>query len=68
MVKVPLYNPQGEFVKTVEVDPAAIAPSVNADLIRQAVLAAEANRRQGTAKTKERSEIAGASKKPWRRS
>jgi large subunit ribosomal protein L4 len=66
MAKVPLYNNSGNFLKTVEVDPATIAPSVNANLIHRAVVAFEANQRQGSADTKGRSEIKASNTKPWR--
>lgn len=35
-------------------------------LIKQAVVAAHANRRQGTSNTKTRGEVSGGGKKPWR--
>ncbi len=66
MARVPLYNTSGGYVKTVDVAVDELAPAVNLDLLRRAVLAYEAARRQGNADTKERSEIAGSSKKPWR--
>ncbi|MHC4597690.1 MAG: 50S ribosomal protein L4 [Planctomycetota bacterium] len=66
MAKVPLYNPSGNFLKTVEVDPAEIAVSVNVNLMQRAVVAYEANRRQGCADTKGRSEIKASTAKPWR--
>jgi large subunit ribosomal protein L4 len=66
MAKVPLYNPRGNFLKTVEVDPAEIAVSVNVNLVHRAVVAYEANRRQGCADTKGRSEIKSTTAKPWR--
>jgi large subunit ribosomal protein L4 len=39
---------------------------VRPDMIRRAVVAYEANRRQGNADTKERGEVAGSHRKPWR--
>lgn len=66
MAKVPLYTVEGAYVETLEIDAGAVAPAVNLDLIRRAILAYEANRRLGCADTKGRSEIAGSSHKPWR--
>jgi len=66
MAKVPLYNASGVFLRTVEVSLDEIAPSVRPEMIRRAVIAYEANRRQGNADTKERGEVAGSHRKPWR--
>jgi len=66
MAKVPLYNARGEYMKTLVLDADEVAPSVNLNLIQRAVLAFEANQRQGSAKTKERAEVAGTNRKPWR--
>ncbi|MHC5081967.1 MAG: 50S ribosomal protein L4 [Planctomycetota bacterium] len=66
MVKVPIYNPSGEYVKSFEIELNEIAPAVNFALIHRAVVAYQANQRQGTAKTKERAEIAKSTRKPWR--
>lgn len=43
-----------------------MASKFNKPLIRQAVIAAEANRRQGTSHVKTRGEVSGGGKKPWR--
>ena len=41
-------------------------PTLNKPLIKQAVVAAQANRRQGTSHVKTRGEVSGGGKKPWR--
>ncbi|MCU0722451.1 MAG: 50S ribosomal protein L4 [Planctomycetes bacterium] len=66
MAKVPLYNASGVFLRTVEVTLDGIASAVRPEMIRRAVVAYEANRRQGNADTKERGEVAGSHRKPWR--
>src|SRR3954453_21803980 len=40
--------------------------AINKALIKQAVVAAQANKRQSTSHTKTRGEVAGGGKKPWR--
>src|SRR5512145_2841359 len=66
MAKVPLYDAKGAFLKTVEVSLDEIAPAVLPETIRRAVIAYEANRRQGTSDTRERGEVAGSHRKPCR--
>ncbi|MEZ5990354.1 MAG: 50S ribosomal protein L4 [Planctomycetota bacterium] len=49
-----------------EVDASVIASRVLGRTLKEALVGYEANQRQGTAKTKERGEVAGSSKKPWK--
>lgn len=62
----PLYDASGAFKEHRAFDESVFGDGVNETLLRQAVLRYEANRRQGNASTKERAEIAGSGKKPWR--
>ena len=66
MIKVPLHNMEGMLLDEIEVDEARLGGSVKRDLLRQAVLAFEANQRAGTAKTKGRGEVRHVNSKPWR--
>ena len=54
MLEVPVYNLSGEKIDTLNVDEATFGGEVNVDLVKQAVVAYHANRRQGSAKTKSR--------------
>ncbi len=65
MIQVPVYNMEGELLSHVELDEAVLGGKVNWDVLRQAVIAYEANRRQGTAKTKTRGEVSYSDRKPW---
>jgi len=65
MIQVPVYSMEGEVVTQIEVDEAALGGEVHRDVLRQAVLAYEANQRQGTAKTKTRGEVSYSGRKPW---
>ncbi|MFM8189517.1 MAG: 50S ribosomal protein L4, partial [Pirellula sp.] len=49
-----------------EIDPAAIAPKVNKQLLHDAVVMYLANKRQGSNKTKTRGEVSGSTKKMYR--
>ncbi len=66
MAKVDVLNKKGEVTGSLELNDAifGIDPDVNAMhlVVRQLL----ANRRQGTSKTKGRSEVRGGGRKPWR--
>lgn len=66
MSKLPIYNRSGEEVGVYEIDHQAIAPSINKQLLHDVVVMYQANRRQGTAKTKTRGEVAGTTAKMYR--
>ncbi|MBS3734521.1 MAG: 50S ribosomal protein L4 [Phycisphaerae bacterium] len=66
MVEVPVYNMSGEQTGTMEVDEAAFGTTVNAPLLKQAVVAYQANRARRTAATKSRAMVRGAGQKLFR--
>jgi large subunit ribosomal protein L4 len=66
MAAIVVRDRSGKEVGTYEVDPAVFAESINRQLLHDAVVMYEANLRQGTHKTKTRSEVAGSSKKLYR--
>ena len=66
MVSLPVLDRTGAEVDTYEIDPAALAPRINKQLLHDAVVMYQANSRQGSAKTKGRSEVSGASQKMYR--
>ncbi len=66
MASLPVYNRSGKEVGTYEIDPAAIAPKISKQLLHDAVVMYQRNLRQGTAKTKTRTEVAGSGKKMYR--
>lgn len=66
MVSLPVYDRTGAEVGRVDVDPAQFAPRISKQLLHDAVVMYEANRRQGSAKTKSRSEVSGTTKKMYR--
>jgi len=53
-------------VRDVELPEALFGVPFNAALVHQALVMYQLNRRQGTASTKVRSEVAGGGRKPWR--
>lgn len=66
MTKIAMYNSKGEQVKDLELNEAVFATPVNKDLVHQVYTAMRANARQPWADTKDRSEVSGGGKKPWK--
>jgi large subunit ribosomal protein L4 len=65
-VNLAVYDMSGKKVGSYEIDPAELAPSVNKQLLHDAVVMYQANQRQGTFRTKNRGEVAGSTKKLYR--
>ena len=61
-----LYNQEGAKVGAINVPDNLFSVRWNPDLVREVLNALGANRRRSTAKTKDRAEVRGGGKKPWR--
>jgi large subunit ribosomal protein L4 len=66
MLDVPVYNTAGEKIDTFRVDEAVFGGQVNVALLKQAIVAYHANRRQGTAATRSRGMVHGSGRKLYR--
>ncbi len=66
MATLPVYDKTGREVGKYEIDPQDIAQSINKQLLHDVLVMYQANRRQGSHKTKTRSEVAGSTKKMYR--
>ncbi|MFH0981375.1 MAG: 50S ribosomal protein L4 [Planctomycetota bacterium] len=66
MLQVPVFNVDGERTGEMEIDPAVLGDHVRPELLKQAVVQYLANRRQGTAATKNRSMVKGSTRKLYR--
>lgn len=66
MKKVDLLNLQGEKVKELKLNENIFDITPNDKVLYDAVILARAALRQGTHKTKNRSEVRGGGRKPWR--
>jgi large subunit ribosomal protein L4 len=64
-MKVNVYTTEGKVSKSIELPENIFAAPWNSDLVAQVINAQAANRRAGTAHTKDRSEVSGGGKKPW---
>lgn len=63
---VPVYNMKGESIATMTIDEQTLGGTVNPALIKQAYVMYHANLRQGSARTLNRHEVEGSSKKLYR--
>lgn len=66
MLEVPVYNTSGEQIDTLKVDEEAFGGTVNASLLKQAVVAYGASRHRGTAATRSRGMVQGSTRKLFR--
>jgi large subunit ribosomal protein L4 len=65
-MKTKIYNIEGKEVGQLEVPERIFNVPVNEDLIHQVAVAQMANSRQAIADTKDRGEVRGGGKKPWK--
>jgi large subunit ribosomal protein L4 len=66
MASLPIYDRTGAEVGKYEIDPAELAPQINRQLLHEAVIMYQSNQRQGTVRSKGRSEVAGTTRKMYR--
>ena len=66
MVKLPVFNKSGAEVGKYDIDADAIAPKISKQLLHDVVVMYQASARQGTHRTKDRSDVAGTTKKMYR--
>ncbi len=65
-MKLPAYNQNGEKIEEIELPDEIFNVRFNPDLVHQVVVSQMANRRKVIAHTKDRGEVSGGGKKPWR--
>lgn len=66
MASLTVYNQSGSEVGKYEIDHTEIAPRISKQLLHDVVVMYQANRRQGSHKTKSRAEVSGTNKKMYR--
>ena len=66
MKKVELLNLKGEKVKDIKLNEEVFGITPNKAVLTDAIILTRASLRQGTHKTKNRSEVSGGGRKPWR--
>lgn len=65
-MKTALYNQEGKQAGSVELNDSFFAKAWNATLVHQVLVSYQANMRGGLAHTKDRAEVSGTGKKPWK--
>lgn len=65
-IVIKVYNQEGKEVSELGLNEAIFGLPWNADLVHQAVRVALANQRQVVASTKDKAQVKGGGKKPWR--
>jgi len=66
MATVPVLNKKGKETATMELSDDLFGKKVNSEILHQAVVMYQASQRQGTLSTKERGDVSGGGKKPYR--
>jgi len=66
MAKLPVYSKSGEKVGTYSIEATDLAPHINRQLLHDVVVMYQASLRQGTVRTKSRSDVRGSTKKMYR--
>jgi large subunit ribosomal protein L4 len=66
MAKANVYDQNGSMAGSVDLPKSLFEAEVNEFVVHEVVVAYLANQRQGTVNTKERSDVRGGGKKPWR--
>lgn len=61
-----IYNQKGEAVKKIKLPEEVFGLDWNGDLVHQVVVSMASNRRDAIAHTKNRGDVSGGGKKPWR--
>lgn len=65
-MKIDIYNQNGEVSGSATLPKEIFEVEFNADLVHQVAVSLSANKRQISAHTKNRGEVSGGGKKPWR--
>ncbi|NLA95677.1 MAG: 50S ribosomal protein L4 [Clostridiaceae bacterium] len=65
-MQLDVYNMDGDVVGTIDLSDDIFAIEPNQDAVYRVMLAQQANQRQGTHKTKNRTEVRGGGRKPFR--
>jgi large subunit ribosomal protein L4 len=66
MASIPVYNAEGVKTGQVDLDPVKLDIAIRRALLKESLIAYQASQRQGSHKNKDRGEVAGGGRKPWK--
>ncbi len=66
MIQIPVYNLEGKQTDTLQVDEGLLGGEIRPALLKQAYVMYHANKRQGTAATKNKSRVEGSTRKLYK--
>ena len=65
-MKYPVLNQKGKQIEEISLSKEVFGVKLNKDLMHQVIVSQQANKRQGNAHTKQRGEVSGGGRKPWK--
>ena len=66
MLELVIYNNEGKEVEKISVEESLFGGEVNKKLLQEVITMYQSNQRKGTASTKDRGEVEGSTRKPWK--
>jgi len=66
MLELIIYNNEGKEVEKISVEESLFGGEVNKRLLQEVIIMYQSNQRKGTASTKDRGEVEGSTRKPWK--
>lgn len=65
-IDIPVYNLKGEKIKTAKVSKEIFGREIKTELLHEVIVSQQSNRRQISASVKNRGDVKGGGRKPWR--
>ena len=65
-MKYPVLDQKGKQIEEISLSKDVFGLKLNKDLMHQVIVSQQANKRQGNAHTKQRGEVSGGGRKPWK--
>lgn len=66
MLELIIYNNEGKEVEKISIEESLFGGEVNKRLLQEVIIMYQSNQRKGSASTKDRSEVEGSTRKPWK--
>jgi large subunit ribosomal protein L4 len=66
MLELTVYNNEGKETGKISIEESLFGGEVNKKLLHEVIIMYQSNQRKGTASTKDRGEVEGSTRKPWK--